>query len=172
MEMLIVLGILVVVFSLALPRFFSARERADEDATKAQIGLIRGALENYRLDTRKYPTTEDGLQAFFQKPAESEGTSVSGWRGPYLDKELPKDPWGNEYQYACPAERGSGEFDIWSFGPDGEDNTEDDICSWTVSREGEGLEGEGEFGGDLDTTRNVERPTGDVDVGGSREDAF
>jgi hypothetical protein len=87
-----------------------------------------------------------------------------------MDKpDLPKDPWGNDYQYACPAERGSGEFDIWSWGPDGEDNTEDDICSWVAGKEGEGVEGEGDFGRDLNTDVNVD--VGDVDVG-TTEDMF
>ncbi len=168
MEMLIVLGILVVVFALAAPRFFGAREKAERNATKVQIEAFRHALDKYKFDTRDYPTTEEGLQVLFRRPAESEESSVSGWEGPYMDKpDLPKDPWGNEYQYACPAERGSGEFDIWSFGPDGEDNTEDDICSWTVSKEGEGVEGE--FGREPDTDVNVD--VGDVSVGG-REDTF
>ena len=169
MEMLIVLGILVVVFALAAPRFFGAREKAEKSATKVQIMAFQAALDKYKFDTRSYPATEQGLEVLFQKPAESEESSVSGWDGPYMDKpELPKDPWGNPYQYACPAERGSGEFDIWSYGPDGEDNTEDDICSWTVSKDGEG--GEDEFATDRDVDRDVD--VGDVDVGGSSEDTF
>ena len=146
MEMLIVLGILVIVFALAAPRFFGAREKANQSATKVQIEAFRGALEKYAFDTSGFPTTEQGLEVLFQEPAESEESSVSGWDGPYMDKPaLPKDPWGNDYQYAYPPERGSGDFpDIWSLGPDGEDNTEDDICSWVVTKEGEG---EGEFGG-------------------------
>jgi general secretion pathway protein G len=163
MEMLIVLGILVVVFALAAPRFFGAREKAEKNATKVQIEAFRGALDKYKYDTRNYPTTEEGLQALFQQPAESEESSTSGWDGPYMNKpELPKDPWGNDYQYASPAERGSGEFEIWSYGPDGEDNTEDDICSWTVSQEGGA--GEGEFGDEGAPDVNVD--VGDVDVGG------
>jgi general secretion pathway protein G len=169
MEMLIVLGILVVVFALAAPRFFGAREKAEKNATKVQILAFQAALDKYRFDTRNYPATEQGLNVLFQKPAESEESSVNGWDGPYMDKaELPKDPWGNPYQYACPAERGSGEFDIWSYGPDGEDNTEDDICSWTVSKDGEG--GEGDFASD-DSNVDVNVEVGDVSVGGS-EDTF
>ena len=175
MEMLIVLGILVVVFALAAPRFFGAREKADKSATKSQILLFGGALEKYVLDTRGYPTTEQGLQALLSAPAESDSEegegSVSNWDGPYINKpELPKDPWGHDYQYAYPSERTEGESgqhfpDIWSWGPDGEDNTEDDICSWVTSQEGEG-----ELGGDMAAPdRDVD--VRDVSVGGG-EDEF
>ena len=86
---------------------------------------------------KDFPTTEQGLQALLSAPGESEEGSVAGWDGPYVNKdEIPRDPWGNEYQYVYPPERGSGDLpDIWSFGPDGEDNTEDDICTWTKSSE-------------------------------------
>jgi hypothetical protein len=87
---------------------------------------------------------------------------VKGWAGPYLDKEeLPSDPWGNPYQYAYPPENGTMDFpDIWSAGPDGEDGTEDDICSWgSGSAEG----GEDEFGAEQDEDLDVDI---DVDVGG------
>jgi general secretion pathway protein G len=169
MEMLIVLGILVIVFALAAPRFFGAREKANLNATKVQIEAFRGALDKYKFDTMDYPTTEQGLNALFQTPAgsEDEEGSVSGWEGPYMNKPaLPKDPWGNDYQYAYPPERGSGDFpDIWSLGPDGEDNTEDDICSWVASQEGEMGDELGDLG-----SEDINVDVGDVDVGG--EDTF
>lgn len=173
MEMLIVLGILVVVFALAAPRYFGAREKANKSATKVQVEAFRSALEKYNFDTNVFPSTEQGLQALLTAPADSEEEgegSASNWDGPYINKPaLPKDPWGNDYQYAYPPERGAGkEPDIWSIGPDGEDNTEDDICSWVSSKEGEGSEGEDEFGGDMESGGgNVK--TGDVDVGGSED---
>jgi general secretion pathway protein G len=173
MEMLIVLGILVIVFALAAPRFFGAREKANLNATKVQIEAFRGALDKYKFDTMDYPVTEEGLQALFEAPAgsEDEEGTVSGWDGPYMNKPaLPKDPWGNEYQYAYPPERGSGDFpDIWSLGPDGEDNTDDDICSWVTGEEGE--EGEGELGGDRERDAPRKVDVGDVSVGGG-EDEF
>jgi len=145
MEMLIVLGILVMLIALAAPRFLGAQRKADIQAAKTQIGLFRGALERYALDMKTFPATEQGLQALLTAPAEStaaEGqTAAAGnWDGPYLDKtEIPKDPWGNDYQYRYPPERGTGDFpDIWSYGPDGQDNTEDDICSWGTPQAGSG----------------------------------
>jgi len=179
MEMLIVLGILVVVFALAAPRFFGAREKANKSAAKVQVMAFTAALEKYNFDTNVFPATEQGLQALVTAPADSEEEeegSASNWDGPYINKPaLPKDPWGNDYQYAYPPERGAGkEPDIWSFGPDGEDNTEDDICTWVSSKEGGGSEGEDEFGGGKESGGGMEPrggnvKTGDVDVGGSRE---
>jgi len=180
MEMLIVLGILVIVFALAAPRFFGAREKANLNATKVQVEAFRSALEKYKFDTNTFPSTEQGLQALFQEPTDSEaadsegemggGGSTSNWDGPYMNKPaLPKDPWGNDYQYAYPPERGAGrEPDIWSWGPDGEDNTEDDICSWVATQEGAGG-AEGEFGGEDMEGPDRELDVGDVDIGGEDE---
>ncbi len=140
-EILIVLAILVLLVSMVMPKVLSARKKGNVDAAKSQIGLLKGALEHYALDCNDYPTTEQGLEALLTKPADlDENTS---WRGPYLTGELPKDPWGNDYRYAYPPERGSGDMpDIWSAGPDGEDNTDDDICSWSGGPSGRGAEGE------------------------------
>ncbi len=177
MEMLIVLGILVIVFALAAPRFFGAREKANLNATKVQIEAFRSALEKYKFDTNKFPPTEQGLQALFQQPSSSEEVdeeegsgSASKWDGPYMNKPaLPKDPWGNDYQYTYPPERGAGkEPDIWSYGPDGEDNTEDDICSWVSSKEGAAGGEEGGGGEDFGSQdRAVD--VGDVQIGGEDE---
>ena len=158
MEMLIVLAILVMLVALVVPRFLGARNKADRQAAKVQIEAFRGALERFEMDTRSYPATEQGLQALISAPADSEESSISGWEGPYLNKnEIPKDPWGNEFQFVYPPERGSGDFpDIWSYGPDKEDNTEDDICSWGAASGGEG----DEFG-DMGDEMNMDI---DVDV--------
>ena len=139
-EMLIVLAILVMLVALVVPRFLGAQKRADRQTAQAQIGLLRGALERYAMDTKDFPTTEQGLQALVTAPGETtSGETTSGaassWDGPYISKdEIPMDPWGNAYQYVYPPERGSGDLpDIWSYGPDKEDNTDDDICSWNVA---------------------------------------
>jgi general secretion pathway protein G len=148
LEMLIVLGILVMLIALAAPRFLGAQKKADIQTAKTQIGLFRGALERYALDMKTFPTTEQGLEALIGPPAAAESTTAEGtpssgvagkWDGPYLNvSEIPLDPWGNPYQYRYPPERGTTDFpDIWSFGPDGQDNTEDDICSWGAPGQGQ-----------------------------------
>jgi general secretion pathway protein G len=138
-EMLIVLAILVMLVALVVPRFLGAQRRADRQTAQAQIGLLRGALERYAMDTKNFPNTEQGLQALVSAPGDSETGTAASWDGPYINKdEIPKDPWGNEYQYVYPPERGAGDLpDIWSYGPDGEDNTEDDVCSWSTTAGGD-----------------------------------
>lgn len=166
-EMLIVLAILVMLMALVVPRFLGAQKKADRQAAQAQVELFRGALERFALDTKNFPTTEQGLQALLSAPGnDSEGSgsnAASGWDGPYLNKDsIGLDPWKHEFQYAYPPERGTTDFpDIWSFGPDGEDNTADDICSWTVKAEGgEGQEGEPMQDRDIDIDVNAGAPPG------------
>jgi general secretion pathway protein G len=140
MEMLVVLAILVLLAGMVLPRVLGSSKKANIQAAKVQIRSFKGALEQYSLHTNSFPATEQGLTALVQKPAESgseETTTTSGWDGPYLE-EIPKDPWGKPYQYEYPPTRGKGEYpDIWSYGPDGQDNTEDDVVSWTSAQDGE-----------------------------------
>lgn len=160
-EMLIVLAILVMLVAMVVPRFLGARKKADLQAAQTQIGLLRGALENYAMETKDFPTTEQGLQALLTAPGDGEQGSAVGWDGPYVNSDtIGLDPWNNEYQYAYPPERGTTDLpDIWSFGPDGEDNTEDDICSWTTKAGEDGAEGQPKEDRDVDV---------DVDLGGSK----
>jgi type II secretion system protein G len=86
------------------------------------------ALQAYKNDVGQYPTTAQGLQALISKP-----DGVRGWKGPYLtNKGMLMDPWGNPYQYACPSTHGqpTSQYDCWSFGPDGQNGTADDIGNW------------------------------------------
>ena len=140
-EMLVVLAILVLLMSLVGPRILKSRDKADISTAKSQIGMLQGSLESYALDMRGFPSTEDGLAALVAPPSEQgEGDKEdSGWDGPYITKaQLPKDPWGRDYQYEYPPTRGQDETApiLWSLGPDGEDNTDDDIISWVADEEG------------------------------------
>lgn len=142
-EVLVVLGIIVLLAAMIGPNVFRAADSADIQSTTAQIKSIRSALDQYRIDTRTYPSTEEGLEALFSEPSEDEEGSSSKWNGPYLDGEdLPVDPWGNDFQYEFPPTNGKGDKpDVWSMGKDGEDGTDDDITSWKKSAE----DGEEEF---------------------------
>jgi general secretion pathway protein G len=113
--------------------------------------MLKGCLQSYFLDMKTFPTTEQGLAALVAAPSGGEevtGTdtvaATSNWGGPYTESgELPTDPWGNQYQYAYPPTNSKGDIpDIWSMGPDGQDNTEDDICSWTREGGQAGTEGD------------------------------
>jgi general secretion pathway protein G len=130
-EMLVVLGILVFLASMVLPRMLGAQKKADIQGAQTQIGILKTALTHYSVDCKNYPTSDQGLQALLTAP-----DGVDAWKGPYLDSDaLPKDPWNHDYQYAYPPTHGStgDRPDIWSFGPDGQDGTDDDITSWTTA---------------------------------------
>ncbi len=136
MELLLVMAILVILLGLVAPRFLNTQKKANIGAAKSQIGLFKSPLEMYAMDMNSYPTTEQGLLSLLEKPADVENEDQ--WQGPYLDSEVPKDPWGRDYQYEYPPSKGNLERDfpnIWSLGPDGEDGSEDDITNWTDSEE-------------------------------------
>ncbi|MGQ9694645.1 MAG: type II secretion system major pseudopilin GspG [Thermodesulfobacteriota bacterium] len=125
-ELLIVIIIIGLLAALVGPRLFSKVSTAKQKAAKAQIELFGTALDALRLDVGRYPTTEEGLTALREKPSRMEG-----WKGPYLPKEIPKDPWGKAYVYKCPGEH--GEYDLISYGLDGVEGGEgenQDIVSW------------------------------------------
>jgi len=158
-ELLIVMAILVLIVSLVGPRLLGSKKKADVNSVKTQIGLFNAALERYAIDLNKFPSTEQGLMALVEEPssepgttsdeggdlsagpdAEDGGESQSNWDGPYLkSQKLPKDPWGKAYRYEYPPKNGKGDQpDIWSLGPDGQENTEDDIVSWVGGGSGGG----------------------------------
>ena len=156
-ELLIVMAILVLLVSLIGPRLLGSKQKADINAVKTQVGMFQSALERYAVDMNKFPATEEGLAALVSKPSSdgsgssSEDSSSSdsapaeggggSWDGPYIKTEkLPADPWGKAYAYEYPPTHNKINVpDIWSYGPDGQENTDDDIVSWTG--DGEGGEG-------------------------------
>ena len=139
-EMLVVLAILVLLISMVGPRILGSKQKADISAAKTQIGMLMSALEHYAVDMKVYPDTEVGLKGLVEDPTTEEGDEKSKWDGPYIKKSLvPKDPWNNEYHYEFPGTHTKRKDpEIWSMGPDGQDNTDDDIVSW----DGEKKEGE------------------------------
>ncbi|HTQ38113.1 MAG TPA: type II secretion system major pseudopilin GspG [Pirellulales bacterium] len=121
MEVLLVLVILVVLGSLAVGMFTGAQKRANLNAAQVQVEAISDQCERYNLDMNAYPTTLDQL---FTNPG---GPKADAWTGPYLTKEVPLDPWGNPYQIQSPGARHPDKVDVWSYGPDGQNGTQDDI---------------------------------------------
>jgi general secretion pathway protein G len=125
MEVLLVLIILVVIGSIVAPQIFGARDAANLNAAKTQTGFIQDAARRYWMDMSKYPTSIDEMVS---KP--SDAAQAEKWRGPYLDGSLKPDPWENEYQYVSPGKHNPDGIDVWSYGPDGQDGTDDDIGNW------------------------------------------
>ncbi|MDA8404022.1 MAG: type II secretion system major pseudopilin GspG [Desulfobacteraceae bacterium] len=125
-ELLIVMIILGLLAALVAPRMFGKVGTSKQKAAKAQMSLFETALDTYRLDMGKYPTTEQGLKALREKPQDADS-----WDGPYLPKEIPLDPWGQAYVYVCPGEH--GDYDIQSYGADkqpGGEGENIDIGNW------------------------------------------
>jgi general secretion pathway protein G len=125
-ELLVVMIIIGLLAALVGPRFIRQEEKAKIKAAQAQIELLGTALDTFRLDVGRYPTTEEGLQALRHKPG-----GLERWDGPYLKKELPLDPWGKPYVYKSPGDHGP--FDIVSYGADGAsggDGDNRDVTSW------------------------------------------
>lgn len=113
LELLVVVAIIGLLVGYVAPRYFSQVGKSEVTAVRAQIDGFEKALDTYRLDTGRYPTTEMGLIALVTKPA-----TEPKWNGPYLRKAVPLDPWGNPYLYKSPSER--GEYEILSLGKDGQ----------------------------------------------------
>ena len=125
-EILVVVTIIGLLAALVGPRLWRRISGAKQTAAKAQIELFGTALDAFRLDTGRYPTTEEGLKALREMPS-----GVNGWQGPYLPKEIPNDPWSRQYIYRCPGDH--GEYDIISYGADGVEGGEgenQDVVSW------------------------------------------
>jgi len=131
LEVMVVVVILGILAALVVPKIISRPDEARAIAAKQDIASLMQALKLYRLDNQRYPMTEQGLQALSVKPATA---PVPGnWKaGGYLER-LPKDPWGNPYQYLNPGLY--GEIDIFSFGADGApggEGNDADIGSWNL----------------------------------------
>ncbi|GAB4556725.1 MAG: type II secretion system major pseudopilin GspG [Rhizobacter sp.] len=126
LELLVVMVIIGLLAAYVGPKYFSQIGKSEVKTAKAQIVAFEKALQQFRVDVGRYPSTEQGLQALLSKPA-----NLSKWDGPYLEKTLPADPWGQPYVYVSPGEH--GEVDISSYGRDGRpggDGLDADVTNW------------------------------------------
>jgi general secretion pathway protein G len=128
-EIMVVVVIIGILGMLVVPKLLGRTGEARVTAARTDIATLMQALKLYKLDNQRYPTTEQGLQALVQKP--TSGPGANGWKeGGYLEK-LPKDPWGNNYQYLSPGLH--GEVDVFSLGADGQPGgagEDSDVGSW------------------------------------------
>ena len=113
LELLVVMVIIGLLAGYVGPRYFSQIGKSETKAAQAQIDALGKALDQYRLDTGHYPTTEQGLVALNTAPS-----NEAQWDGPYLKKAVPPDPWGKPYVYTYPGKK--GDFDLMSYGRDGQ----------------------------------------------------
>jgi general secretion pathway protein G len=126
LELLVVMVIIGLLAGYVGPRYFAQIGKSEIKTTRAQIDAFEKALDQYRLDTGHYPSSEQGLGALVTRPE-----NEPRWGGPYLKKSVPDDPWGNKYVYRSPGEH--NEFDLLSYGKDGRPGGADeaaDITNW------------------------------------------
>jgi general secretion pathway protein G len=112
LELLVVIVIIGLLAGYVAPRYFSQVGKSEVQVAKAQLDALEKALDQYRLDTRHLPSTEQGLSVLVARPA-----NEPNWNGPYLKKVAPADPWGRPYVYRVPGQK--GDFDLFSYGRDG-----------------------------------------------------
>ncbi len=115
-EILVVLVILGMLAGLVGPRLFGKVDSSKVKTAETQVKMLKTALQTFRLDIGRYPTTEEGLASLGKRP---EGSDLPAWAGPYLDEEMPVDPWGHPYEYRDQAAAGQ-DFTLYSLGSDGE----------------------------------------------------
>lgn len=130
MELLIVLVIVGLLAALVGPTLYQQIKPAKQSAARAQIENFATALDSFYINVGRYPTTQEGLNVLRTKP---EGES--NWKGPYLKKTIPDDPWGNPYVYVSPGRNGG--YEIVSYGADGREGGEEDnadIASWEATK--------------------------------------
>jgi len=128
-ELLVVMVIIGLLAALVAPKLFPKLGKGKIAAAKAQIELFGQALDQFRLDVGRYPTTQEGLNSLVT--ALVTGPGLDKWEGPYLKKGIPQDPWGNVYMYQCPGTH--GEYDLSTYGRDGKpggEGEDQDVTSW------------------------------------------
>lgn len=129
-EMLVVVTIIALFAAIVGPRLLSRGDQAKVTAARTQIVAFSNALAMYKLDTGAFPSTDQGLAALRVKP---EG--LTQWNGPYLQQEIPNDPWGHPYVYKFPGTHGD-EPEVFSYGADGQpggEGTNADVVSWKAN---------------------------------------
>ncbi len=127
LELLVVMVIIGLLAGFVAPRYFAQVGKSQVKVARAQIDALDKALDQFRLDVGRYPTTEEGLGALVAQPS-----GEAAWAGPYLKKGVPADPWGRPYVYALPGTHG-GDFDLMSYGKDGRpggSGEDADITNW------------------------------------------
>ena len=123
-ELLLVLVILAVLAAVVVPKFTNRTEQARITAAKTDISMLDTALDAYEIDNGRFPSSDEGLSALVS------AGSAKNWKGPYIKKGVPTDPWGNAYVYRYPGTNNANGVDLLSLGPDGREGG-DDITNWS-----------------------------------------
>jgi general secretion pathway protein G len=125
-EVLLVLVILATLAAIVIPKFAGRSQQAKVTAAQSQIANLEMAIDSFEVDNGSYPKA---LIELMERP-----NNALDWKGPYLKKGIPEDPWGGEYIYEFPGRRNPDSYDLFSMGPDGRAGNEDDITNWLQTR--------------------------------------
>jgi general secretion pathway protein G len=125
-ELLLVLVILTALAAVVVPKFVRRSEQARITAARTDIANLEVALDAFEVDMGRYPSPEEALAELVEPPLDA-----TNWHGPYIRRGVPKDPWGNLYVYKHPGDHNTSDYDLHSFGPDGQDGGDDDIDNWS-----------------------------------------
>ncbi len=123
-ELMIVVIIIAALAAMVAPRLIDRSDEAKANIARGDLSNLDVSLKLFRLDTGRYPTTDEGLQALMARPG-----GVTQWKGPYLERK-PLDPWKRAYHYRFPGARNPGGVDLFSAGSDGQEDTADDVNNW------------------------------------------
>tara|TARA_Y100000815_G_scaffold112615_1_gene101417 strand:- start:126 stop:632 length:507 start_codon:yes stop_codon:yes gene_type:complete len=138
-EVLIVLAIVLALSAIVGVALFQRQDDAQLQLAQTDMNTIERGMKMFRLDMGRFPTEEEGVAVLWDSELLDADAEETTWKGPYLEEPIPTDRWKNEWGYRAESEYGR-DYDLWSFGPDGEEDTEDDITSWSSG------DAEGEFG--------------------------
>ncbi len=127
LELLIVIAILLAIGGIVLINVLGAQDRADIGVTQVQMQTLSNAMKQFRVDMKRYPSEEEGVAVLWSSSALEDEEAASAWGGPYLEKPVAKDQWGNEWVYRNPSDTEGLPYDLVSNGPDGEEDSDDDI---------------------------------------------
>lgn len=125
-ELLLVLVILTALAAIVVPKFTKRSEQARITAALTDIANLELAIDTFEIDTGRYPTTEEGIKALVEQPA-----NAKDWKGPYIKRGVPNDPWENPYWYRYPGQNNTAGYDLHSFGPDSQQGGGDDVDNWS-----------------------------------------
>jgi len=126
-ELLLVMVIIAVLAMVVVPKFTGRSEQARITAATSDIASLEVALDAFEIDTGRYPSNEEGLSALIEQFGE-----LQNWKGPYIKRGVPQDPWGHAYIYRQPGNYNTSGYDLYSIGPDGREGGEDDIVNWSI----------------------------------------
>lgn len=125
-ELMLVIIIIGVLVAMVAPRLAGRSQQAKEAAARADVNAhLSAALDLFEMHNGRYPTTAEGLAALRAAPS-----GASDWKGPYLKRAVPLDPWGKTYVYRSPGQNNREDYDLFSIGPDGVEGTADDVTNW------------------------------------------